>query len=498
MENNKLDKLFRNKLKNVKVPPPEGAWEAITEKLPNKKKQRVVMLWWSAAAILLALIGSSVFFWSNSNSDNQNIQLVDADKQSEISIEKQEYHSITTEKEDSDVANIKSTKEDPTSIEYPSSSTYNTTDSNAVADTYSQEKTTASKKTIENKPTADVLNRETKVTKGSIAKEQKVTMEKKKQEAYQKQKESRVAIGEEHINKEGKETLTEQIAQAEALEIEDKNTDTVIKQEVTSLVSSDNLFAAEEKEEAAKNEALNRWSVGPQVAPVYYNSVSSGSSLDSQFNDSGKEGGLNMSLGLQVAYQINDNWQLRSGINKMDVGYATNNVQVGYSDPNLAIYNVNYNNVSEGGVVITAFSNDNLSNIREANLGNRVELIYMEGNTQLKQNISYLEIPVEIERKIINADFEWSIIGGVSSLFLTDNEIYVNNKDYRSHIGSATNLQKTSFTTNIGMGFGYNFTKRIHLQLEPMFKYQLNAYTNSVDFKPYIFGIYTGVRWRLD
>lgn len=496
MENNKLDKLFRNKLKDVKVPPPEGAWEAIAEKLPRKKKNRVIMLWWSAAAVLLALVGSSVFFWSNSNSDTQNIQLVDTDKQSEISIEKQQNNIITIETEKSDIATIKKSVEEATTIEYPTGSKQDASDSKAIADTYLQEKTIASQEAKGNKSTADLLDIEAKANKKSIAKEQVDESVKKEKEAHQKLKETLLAKEESSINKEKKEGVAEQIVQTKPLEEEHNGVE--LKQEVVSLVSNDNLFGTDEKADKSKEEVRNKWSVGPQVAPVYYNSISGGSSLDSQFNDSGKEGGVNMSLGLQVAYQINDNWQVRSGINKMDVGYATNNVQVGYSDPNLAIYNVNYGNVSDGGIVITAFSNENLSNIQEANLGNRVELLYMEGNTQLKQNISYLEIPIEIERKIINTDFEWSIIGGVSSLFLTDNEIYVNNKDYNTHIGSASNLEKTSFTTNIGMGFGYNFTKRVHLQLEPMFKYQLNAYTNSVDFKPYIFGIYTGVRWRLD
>lgn len=496
MENNKLDKLFRNKLKDVKVPPPEGTWEAIAEKLPRKKKNRVIMLWWSAAAVLLALIGSGVFFWSNSNSDNLNTQLVDTDKHSEISIEKQQNNVVTIETEKPDITAIRKTEKDAISIEYPTDSKQDASGSKAVTDTYLQEKTIASQETKENKPASDLLPIEAKADEEPLAKEQVDKSVKKEKEANQKTKETLLAKEESITNKEKTEDVTERIVQTKPLE--EEHSDVELKQEAVSLGSNDPLFATDDKADKSKEEVRNKWSVGPQVAPVYYNSISSGSSLDNQFNDSGKEGGLNMSLGLQVAYQLNDHWQVRSGINKMDVGYATNNVQVGYSDPNLAIYNVNYGNVPDGGIVVTAFSDNNLSNIRASNLGNRVEVLYMEGNTQLKQNISYLEIPIEIERKIINTDFEWSVIGGVSSLFLTDNEIYVKNKDYSTHIGSASNLQKTSFTTNIGMGFGYNFTKRVHLQLEPMFKYQLNAYTNSVDFKPYIFGIYTGVRWQLD
>src|SRR5699024_10529929 len=251
--------------------------------------------------------------------------------------------------------------------------------------------------------------------------------------------------------------------------------------------------------EQSDEKKQGKWAIGPLVAPVYYNSISNGSSLDEQFNNNQKEGGYNMSVGVQVTYQINENWQLRSGINKMNVGYATNNVQVGYSDPNLGLRNVNYTNSSNlGEVVVTAFSTDNLYKMQAEGVGSRIEVLSLSGNTQLKQNMTYLEVPLEIERKIIQSNFELSVIGGVSSLFLADNNISINNKDYICDIGDANNLEKTSFTTNIGMGFGYNFNKNIYFQLEPMFKYQLNAYRNSVDFKPYIFGVYTGINWKLD
>lgn len=476
MENNKLDKLFRDKLKDVKVSPPEGIWEAIAEELPVRRKSRVATLWWSAAAVLLALIGSSAFFWFISNPDSQNIQLVETDRQIEILIEENQENLVKVKETKFDEAKIKVIEKDIKSIKNSISSESDFSESKALVDDYFKEKTIVNQEIKGNESIYDLSGNE------FIAKELN-------NENVKDGKEILLVKTEESTNK---DSNLEQLIQGKLSETENKN----LKQEVLSLV--DNEKYAFEEVVNSKSEVRRKWSVGPQVAPVYYNSISGGSSLDSQFKDSGKEGGLNMSFGMQVAYQVNDNWQLRSGINKMDVGYATKNVHVGYSDPNLAIYNVNYSNVNDNGIVFTAFSNANLSNIQNSDLESRVELLYMEANSQLKQNISYLEIPIEIERKIINTDFEWSIIGGVSSLFLTNNVIYVDNKENRSHIGSASNLNKTSFTTNIGMGFGYNFTKQIHLQLEPMFKYQLNAYTNSVDFKPYIFGVYTGVRWRLD
>lgn len=502
MENNNLDKLFRNKLKDLKVSAPKDSWEAIAERLPRKEKRRPIVLWWSAAAVLLVFFASSVFYWSViekvpqniplvdiekvSDTTPENIQLVETEKKSKVVAEKDYENSLATD--DNTLENPGSTQPQDnltTDNEYRSNSKFHTSKNKAVVDRSMQRQAVASQNVKEGKSETNSSSKQSIVQK-QINK--KAEEDKSKETLLVKQHTT------EYDAKNRQETTDEQIAQTEVL----KNKEEEKMEEVTSLLNQETSLAAEKEALENSKEKHGKWSVGPQVAPVYYSSVSAGSSLDNQFNNSGKKGGVNMSLGLQVAYQLNDNWQVRSGVHRMNVGYATNDVQVGYADPNLAIANINYNNAVAGDVVVTAFSNANLSNIQASQIGNKIEVLNIEGNTQLKQNITYLEVPIEIERKIIQSDFEWTVIGGVSSLFLTNNAIYVHNSDYSHQIGNANNLEKTSFTTNIGMGFGYNFTKNLHLKLEPMFKYQLNPYTNSVDFKPYMFGVYTGINWNLD
>lgn len=503
MENNNLDKFFRDKLKDLKVSAPTDAWETIAERLPRKKKRRPVVLWWSAAAILLALFASSVLYWSFSETTSENIQfveaeetpktspdtiqMVDAENTSESLSEKSYENSLATEANKSE--NIENTllqKDSARDNDYRSKSEYNTSINNAIANKSEQGKASVSQ---DNNEESTKSNESSKHLIAQIEKLKKVEEKESKKTLFAKQYPLK------NTNKTTNESSNKQITQVETLNKEEETEEVI---EITSLLDEKTLLAAEEEANKQSKEKHGKWSIGPQVAPVYYNSMSSGSSLDNQFNDSGKDGGVNMSLGLQVAYELNDKWQVRSGVHRMNVGYGTNNVQVGYSDPGMAISNINYNNAAAGDIVVTAFSNENLSDIKTSHLANRIEVLNLEGNTQLKQNITYLEVPIEIEHRIIQSEFEWTVIGGVSSLFLTDNNVYVHNSDYSHNIGSASNLEKTSFTTNIGMGFGYNFTKNLHLKLEPMLKYQLNAYTNSVDFKPYMFGVYTGINWKLD
>ena len=86
------------------------------------------------------------------------------------------------------------------------------------------------------------------------------------------------------------------------------------------------------------------------------------------------------------------------------------------------------------------------------------------------------------------------VIGGFSTLFLNNNSISLEESNSVSRLGASNSLNNTSFSTNVGLGLDYKFTDRIQFNLEPMFKYQLNAYTKTVsDFRPYYLGLYTGL-----
>src|SRR5699024_2790565 len=93
-----------------------------------------------------------------------------------------------------------------------------------------------------------------------------------------------------------------------------------------------------EEMEKSKQEALAsndevkknlRWSVRPNVAPVYYNSLSQGSPLSRQFAENSKQGDVSISFGVNIAYQISKRLSVRSGINSVDMGYATDGIEFG-------------------------------------------------------------------------------------------------------------------------------------------------------------------------
>jgi hypothetical protein len=115
----------------------------------------------------------------------------------------------------------------------------------------------------------------------------------------------------------------------------------------------------------------------------------------------------------------------------------------------------------------------------------------------LNQRMGFVEIPVELSYKLIDKKFGVHIIGGMSTLFLNDNEVSVVSNGMTTVIGEANNLNKVHFSSNVGLGFKYSFWKSFEANFEPTFKYQLNTFSNSEGgFKPYIIGLYSGLSFK--
>ena len=121
----------------------------------------------------------------------------------------------------------------------------------------------------------------------------------------------------------------------------------------------------------------------------------------------------------------------------------------------------------------------------------------LDYNAALSQRMSYFEIPVELEYNILNKRFGISLIGGLSTFVLEGNEVVSEFDGFKTKIGEANNINNLSFSTNFGVGLNYKFSEAVVFNIEPTFKYQLNAFSEtSGNFNPYIIGVYTGLNYR--
>lgn len=235
----------------------------------------------------------------------------------------------------------------------------------------------------------------------------------------------------------------------------------------------------------AENKPKERWVLKPQVAPVFYNSLSSGSPINEQFAANSKSYDNDLSFGLGINYAVTERITIRSGINSVNLSYATNDIAF-YPSLNSATSNI---------------GSSKTANIVVQNGSDVPGVVMIDGQpTQavsgsMLQKTGYIEIPLEMSYSVVNKKFGIDVIGGVSSLFLNQNNVsVVSNTGLSTQVGEAQNLNNLHFSTNIGLGFKYHFWDSFQVNFEPMFKYQLNAYSeNSGNFKPYFIGLYSGV-----
>lgn len=269
------------------------------------------------------------------------------------------------------------------------------------------------------------------------------------------------------------------------------------------------LHALEKDSTAVAEVNPKRWTIAPNASPVYYNSLVNGSPIAETFADNTKTGDVNLSFGINVGYDVSSRLTVRAGIHKVDYSYSTQDVAIVPSINTGAVQATNgglgTNSISDDITTIAFTQNASTYSLRDKQVSNNefaptildssIRQAQIEGN--LNQRMSYLEVPIELKYAVIDKKIGVNVIGGVSTLLLTENSIVLDSPALTTELGEATNLNDVSFSTNIGIGIDYKLSNQLEFNLEPMLKYQLNTFSgNTGNFKPYSVGVYTGVSFR--
>lgn len=464
-----IDRLFQERFKDFEATPRDAVWKHIEEKINREQKKRsITPIWWRYAGIaaILALFltaGGSYFF----NKENPNpTTIVDIEDTNTRSSNPSTDTKIVVE----GINTIKSDLKNKSEKEI--NAILNSTEGSSQSATPNP----STHKKANKQPASLLSNKKTNLkNNSSTSNNSTVASISEEKEKTSQNSPSLIKIQEakEVINNASKDNIA--IAKAE-----DKPKGNLTIEEA---------LASNKEEVIVHEKNANKWRITPNVAPVYFNSLNEGSSIDPQFNSNSKTGEVNMSYGINASYAINEKLKVRSGVNKVNLGYNTNNIvtyqSVGLSSGMGAIQNLKVN--TNNGTF------ESMSIISGENINARPES-FKTTNTSINQSFAYIEVPLELQYALINKKLGVNLISGFSSFFLSDNKIYSEAETgSRTLLGEANNINNISYSANFGVGINYQVSKKIDLNLEPMFKYQIKTFDNtSGDFNPYFIGVYTG------
>ncbi|SFC95294.1 hypothetical protein [Algibacter pectinivorans] len=522
-----IDRLFQEGFKDFEAAPNDAVWKNIEAKLnEKKKKRRVIPVWWryaGVAALLALLITAGALFFNNTDANNSN-QVVDTKTNTPEHLEVKDNNQpisntvktpvIASNEDDQNNTNSSTevSKQESNTISNSANASNNIASSNNAPLNSNKQKSA-------NKTNAKSLYNTTTIASSNNNNNKKsrvantVSEEKRKANNLQNSTENSTQVANTSVanntttnlkkettlvNKEKATRLIEEASQKETA-VAKANDNTAVneaeKDSKTEATPEENKRSIEEAlnntEDIANNNETptNRWRVAPNAAPVYFNTLNEGSSIDPQFNSNSKTGEINMSYGISASYAVNKKLSVRSGINRVNLGYNTNNVvvfqSVGFSSKSSALQNVSARGNS---------SNADVALISSENLNANTPDSFAASNASINQALGYIEIPLEIQYTLSNKKLGVNVIGGFSSFFLNNNEIYSEEQNgTRTYLGEANNINNISYSANLGMGLNYKVTKTFDLNLEPIFKYQFNTFNNtSGNFSPFFIGVYTG------
>lgn len=532
-----LDRLFQEKFKDFEVEPNEQVWRNIESALKGKeKKRRVIPLWYrlsgiAAALLVLAFVGNAV--WNSDPEPAPGSVILDRQpipNQSNDGVtqakESNSHNQIPVNKEDSNTGVNTSGKTGESSINETNTrvgtdkksatlknnrTPVNNPSNTAVVQMEKKTKTSRVKNPgIQKDYTTGVANQpgkknrknnRTPLATPSVALETEGVALNDREKSTQNTvgitektvKDNGASIAENQNGQKNTYNSTNPIAQNSGIAITEnvelKKLDSAAVATVEPNALEELLQQNEKEKNVIAESKLNRWQITPQIAPIYFGSTSNGSPIDQQFENNDKRYDRNMSYGLTVNYAVSKRLNVRAGVNKLTLGYDTNDVIF-----SAGIQTTTFENISSGG---------NAAFVQVLSADMTAGLLPFENNLQgikagfISQKMGYIEVPMELSYKLVDDKFGINLIGGISTLFLDENEVTISATDVNASLGKANNLNDVHFSSNLGIGFKYSFLKSFEFNFEPTLKYQINTFSrNSGDFKPYFLGLYSGVSFR--
>jgi hypothetical protein len=171
-------------------------------------------------------------------------------------------------------------------------------------------------------------------------------------------------------------------------------------------------------------------------------------------------------------------------------------------------YAKNFVRTSSGNVTVSstlkAGSNDNYANYFSEESKPTASASASASNASPKaksatyrmvERIDYVEVPLLLRYKLIDKKFGFSVLGGMSTNILINNNVFIDNGDELVRDGAILMARPVNYNGTVGFGMNYQMNKNLLIGIEPLFKYFMQSYTsnNTITSHPYSFGVFTGM-----
>ncbi len=539
MAKKKLDELFQERFKDFEQMPDDKVWKAIEASL-DKKKRRLIPLWWKLGGVAAVLMVAWMVINPFTNSSEDNTPITEIESENKDSFEEKsskkdnairplntnEPQLTNTETNSSEKDTLKRNEDYPS--KNAASNPKNDLKLNAVPRGERESQVTSTQqeksKKIKSKELTPVRGTEVATTPDNVLKKgvgqedspqhlNKISQEELVQQdsisksIINKSEEEMVVQREGPLNTE--KDIGQEIEDTAVVQNDEKQNDVKPGDDINEEGQKKSIFDEIEKQEeelVVEGTIQKRWSIGPSIAPVYFDAFGEGSPVNPIFVSNTKSGETNLSYGLSVTYDINGRLSIRSGLHKVDYGYDTRDIEFASSLDGAVteqLDNIDYATTA-GNLVVRSNMGDNTLSVDSGSENAFDPAFDFNGDNAstpragaMTQQFGYLEVPLELNYNLIDSKIGLNLIGGLSSLFLVDNSVSLRSGNETTQIGKANNINNVNFSTNIGLGIDYNFTSKVKLNIEPIFKYQLNTFS-EVDgtFNPFSVGIYSGLTFK--
>lgn len=465
-DNKNIDRLFKEQFKDFEATPAAGTWDQIAAQLQHKKKRRVVPFWLKSSGIAAALVlGCFFLFDQNSTLELQENKVATGKK---------------TNPKDEPILKSKtsiSTKPNSEVVSAPPTSV-----SNHTIITNPSVKVNPKNNFVTTNTTGYKIQNQI-VTKNSVVQNDIEGTEKNTDKLSNNLNSIKRNLDIESSIDQSNSFINKSIVNPAVA-----TTDSDVKEQQKTNPNALEILLQQKdgvQSVVTTEKSQQKWQIKPTVAPIFLNTNANGSAIDPQFANNPKTAEQNLSYGVGVQYALNKKVKIRSGLNKLALDYNTKNIiySTGLMSKNLP--NITYTT----NQLIVIKSENSLETLFSLETD-----LQQTTSGQINQEMGYIELPMELSYALIDKKWGINLIGGISTLFLSQNKISILSEQGRIPLGEANNLNSVHFSSNFGVGFTYQIKPSLRFNLEPMMKYQFNTFSqNNSSFKPAFIGLYSGV-----